>query len=260
MLRPLLQAWLRLQCQMIPGAIGAYSTLKIGTGAAATASVRWPSGYSPSPRLLDVARWSLAERTPVAQATIPGGETAHRNVLHAACLLAQGDRVVGVVAFEIEASVQQRDALVQLLRWGAAWLDQLLRVQIAATHRDAVLVKISHAALTQDGVEAAAIRITTELATRLRCDRVSLGLIEGGRVRLCALSHGADFDRRSNFVVALETAMDEAVANKVAAVWPQDTPVQAAPALTAHRQLAEAKGGVAILRSPCARRKAWSGR
>ncbi len=52
--------------------------------------------------------------------------------------------------------------------------------------------------------------VLSEAAVRLGCDRVSMGSVRGGRIRLLALSQAANFSRRIDLTRALEAAMDEA--------------------------------------------------
>ncbi len=57
---------------------------------------------------------------------------------------------------------------------------------------------------------SAAITLCNELAAKFECDRVSLGWIEKGYVRLKAMSRTEDFNRRMSAASALEAAMEEA--------------------------------------------------
>ena len=63
--------------------------------------------------------------------------------------------------------------------------------------------------LQHDRHRAAAYSLVAELAVRFSCERVSLGVVRRGRVRLYAVSHATRFDRRTNLVRAIESAMNE---------------------------------------------------
>jgi RND family efflux transporter MFP subunit len=73
------------------------------------------------------------------------------------------------------------------------------------------------------------MKVATELATRLNCDRVSIGLTRGDRIRMQALSHVAVFDARSALVRDLEAAMEEAVDQDATVVYP---PIPGVPRVT----------------------------
>lgn len=68
----------------------------------------------------------------------------------------------------------------------------------------------------------AAMRLCNEMCSRHRCERVSLGWLEGGYVRLQAISHTDQFDRKTEAVQLLEAAMEEALDQNAEIVWPQD--------------------------------------
>jgi hypothetical protein len=81
--------------------------------------------------------------------------------------------------------------------------------------------------------------VTNELATRLRCDRVSLGVVgRSGTVRLRAVSHSANFRRESRLVDAIENAMDEAIEQRHCVAYPL-LPAMGRAVTIAHRTLAE---------------------
>jgi hypothetical protein len=67
---------------------------------------------------------------------------------------------------------------------------------------------------------ATALAFCNALATRFKCDRVSLGWQERGYVRLRAVSRTEKFDRQMAAAQALEAAMDEALDQDEEVVWP----------------------------------------
>ena len=67
---------------------------------------------------------------------------------------------------------------------------------------------------------ATAMAFCNSLASRFKCDRVSLGWEERGYVRLRAISRTEKFDRQMAVAQALETAMDEALDQDEEVVWP----------------------------------------
>jgi hypothetical protein len=58
--------------------------------------------------------------------------------------------------------------------------------------------------------QAAAMAFVSRLATKLECDRVSLGFEHRGHLRVRALSHSAEFGKQMNLVRDIGSAMDEA--------------------------------------------------
>jgi multidrug resistance efflux pump len=67
---------------------------------------------------------------------------------------------------------------------------------------------------------SAALAFCNEIATRFRCDRASLGWLEGGYIRLRAISRTEQFDRQMAAAQALEVAMEECLDQDEEIVWP----------------------------------------
>ena len=67
---------------------------------------------------------------------------------------------------------------------------------------------------------AVAMTLCNELAARHKCDRVSLGWLEGDYVKLQAISHTERFERKMEAIRALEQTMEEALDQDELIVWP----------------------------------------
>jgi len=62
--------------------------------------------------------------------------------------------------------------------------------------------------------------LCNELATRLRCQRVSLGFLEGRYVRLQAISHTDTVGRQMKLTQDIEAAMEECLDQDVEVIYP----------------------------------------
>ncbi len=91
-----------------------------------------------------------------------------------------------------------------------------------------LLFDLLSSTLGQTGYEACARAFVTELATRLQCDRVSLGRVSNGRVMLLALSHSSSFSPKTTLARAVTAAMEEALDQRQTIVLPPlpTTPTQ----------------------------------
>ncbi len=69
----------------------------------------------------------------------------------------------------------------------------------------------------------AALAFCNGIATRFRCDRASLGWMEGGYIRLRAISRTEQFNRQMAAAQALEVAMEECVDQDEEILWPAGT-------------------------------------
>jgi hypothetical protein len=72
----------------------------------------------------------------------------------------------------------------------------------------------------QERFHGAAVAFVTALATKLNCDRVSLGFQRKGAVEIVALSHSAQFGADTNLLRAIAAAMEEALDQESTVVFP----------------------------------------
>ena len=119
--------------------------------------------------------------------------------------------------------------------------------------RSAAVLALQAQALAHAHVDAAAAAVVDKLALLLCCERVSLSLYIGGRLRVVAISGAADVQERNGAVARLAAAMTEALDQRLSVVHP--LPSGASPAITlAHQELAQANGQAAIYTVPVATR------
>ena len=109
-------------------------------------------------------------------------------------------------------------------------------------------LQITARALSQDSSAEAATSVVTELATRLSCERVSIGFREGRELKLYALSHSARYESRQNLIKRIEAAIEEAVDQKETLFYPATD--KSTFMLQAHDELAKNHGGSFICTVP----------
>lgn len=221
MLEAVAQTWLGLQCQTIAGVCE--GTILIGGPGQRLVDpvARWPKGTSPFADLVDAGQEAIDERAVVVR-TREAGSSGPSSII--ALPFGAGGNVAGAVSVRVdlgpvESSESDCKSVVDLLQTRVVSLGVLAR-EADAKERVVTALEIVAVALEQQTLGGAAISIATELATRLYCERVSIGLYVGDRIRLKALSHVAVFDRRSALVQDLEAAMEEAVDQDATVIYP----------------------------------------
>ena len=80
---------------------------------------------------------------------------------------------------------------------------------IAHSHQH--VLQLATAVATAEGFESAAMNLCNELATRTGAGRVALGWIKGRTIRVKALSHTEQFDKKQDLIKQLETVMEESI-------------------------------------------------
>jgi biotin carboxyl carrier protein len=203
-------AWLALQCRIIPSSRAGLLLLEGEAGAFTPAAI-WPDPLQDVTYLGATAEEALRDRRGVMR------RDEARDGAYIAYPIEIRQKLHGVVVVDTAArEASDLQPILRQLHWGAGWLEALFwRRQANEAERplghariglDLVAVAGEHRRL-----KASAIAVANELAARLRCDRVSIGLEKRGRVRLVAMSHSASFQRKSQLVAAIENAMDEAL-------------------------------------------------
>lgn len=218
------QKWLNAQCGMISGVIRAV-VCSTGDDTSRDAQpgllAQWPlDATGMPPKLVETGQSAAQKQSVVIQ---PGDADAAAPLCIVAAPLLSSDHEQLAVALELPDAVRrQQQALVQILRWGATWFSLLWkgRHTRSGTDRLADIVEMLASSLGRPEFDATATIAVTELAARLNCNRVSLGLMQRRHVEVCAISNSARFDARSNLVRNIAAAMDEAVDQNASVVFP----------------------------------------
>ncbi len=251
-------AWLAYQCESTPGALSAALVLGPPDVGPFAPMAFWPDPQGGAPRLVDVAEQALAERRAVVV------ELSNPPSLSLALPLEIDGHLHGVLAFEVNAIDRQRaDAVLLGLRWGSAWVAAYIQRQsqldsLSTEQRLMAVLDQMAAVLEEDGYEAACRSLVTELATRLDCDRVSLGVVRRGHAQTVALSHSAQTAKRSNMIQAIGAAMDEAIDQKALIRYPPQ-PGDEILVEREHRLLASEHGSGSVLTVPLMGGERFSG-
>jgi RND family efflux transporter MFP subunit len=248
------KAWLGLQCQLVPGASGGVVVLgeTPEEGPFAPAAL-WPDKAVFDEALSAAIELCMSERRPVAEDG-PRGEAD--GVALAAHPVMIGGKLCGAVGLRLDPTHAPPAAeLFRQLRWGGGWIEALLRRdenagRAAVTERTVTALELVAGALEQVRFKPACTAIVTDLALRLDCDQVAVGFL-GSRssVKVVALSHSAQFGRRMNLVRRVANAMDEALDQEAAVLWPLGADWEYR-ITHAHGELAESLGGGTILTVP----------
>jgi len=220
-------AWLALQCGQLCG-IGAAAVL-VGApeeGRPYAPVAVWPDKQGGLQRFAEAAQRAINERRGVVISRESAGDGSSRSCYDIAYPVHVAGRVQAVVVLEADsrpAATLHDD--VRRLQWGAAWLEVFFnRSRLAATaaaqDRLQTIVGIVAAIVPNKSFQGAAVALATELAARFRCDRVSIGLVRRGGIRVQAISHSALFGKNTDLIRAIGAAMDECFDQQACVVFP----------------------------------------
>jgi multidrug resistance efflux pump len=253
----LCQAWLALQCRMIGGVSAGLVLLERPETESVAPVAAWPRGFEDPQRLATVVERALSERRGIA---VRGdeGEPAQAEsgpAYQIAYPVAVGRKIHGVAAVELAPRTQtELQSALRQLQWGVAWIQNLVLrrgadVGAREKARVAPALELAGMILEEPSFQGAATVAVTELATRLDCDRVSVGFFQGSQVKVRALSHSAQFGKQMNLIRSIGIAMGEGIDQQAVLVYPE--PENGShQVLRAHEQLARSHGDSAICTVP----------
>ncbi len=220
------RAWLALQCRLVSGATRGVVVLgEPDTGPYAPAAY-WPDEEAKVPGLTAAAELAMAERRGIVQGAADDQPASTQSDCFLACPFLVDEQLYGVVAVAVEARpASQLRAVMRQLQWGASWIEVMVRRNTVQGDRDLLeqmmaALDLVATALDEDRFQTACNAVATELALRLDCDHVSIGFLRRGRVKVVALSHAAQFGKRMNLIRDIGAAMDEAVDQDAAILYP----------------------------------------
>lgn len=247
-MKSVFQAWLTRQCT---------------SGASSSRGSLWVCKAPGSPPELLACHPHAASAGPpewdehciAAEAVLAAGRAVVRGGDERDLLAAPGSCAglsVAAVVEQPKVSPREQAAALDVLERALGWLAWSLQLERpseppAAKSRAASGAGLERTldllaiALEPRPVAATVLAVTTELASVLGCERVSLGHLGGDELVLDAISHTAQLDPRSHLWRDLVVAMQEAIDQDAVVVYPApegETPMAAA----AHRQLADQHG------------------
>jgi multidrug efflux pump subunit AcrA (membrane-fusion protein) len=255
------QAWLGLQCGIVGGVTAGLLLLRTTPHPDAppyAPAAAWPDAQQDLNQLAQVAQQAAGERRSVVARCHSGtlGQMQTTGIMVAHPIGAGGEGPFAIIAVSVGPRPGlDPQAVARQLAWGAGWLEMLLtrqradegaqRVARAAVGLDLLAVAGEHRQL-----DASAMALSNELAGRLHCDRVSIGIVNRRRngVRLKAMSHTATFVRKSQTADSIENAMEEALDQNTVVSFPPTASTERRIAV-AHKSLANAAGGRAAVAS-----------
>ena len=251
------QSWLPLQCLRLTGVRCAMILLGAPDKGPYTPVAVWPDTKQRMHHLTGTAERSLKERRGILVDThsLPPAETPYSERFQIAYPIEVDGKINGTVVLGVDAVERKavQDTMRQL-HWGAAWLEVLIRRTQAKdsareNERLQTIFDLIVSAVEFESFHASAMGLVTRMATRLGCDRVSIGFEAGRRIRVNVMSHTAEFGKQTNLVRAIGAAMDEAADQAATVVYP--LPMEADPVvIRAHEELSRRHGSGAVCTVP----------
>ncbi|MGE0222145.1 MAG: HlyD family efflux transporter periplasmic adaptor subunit [Acetobacteraceae bacterium] len=250
-------SWLAVLCSQIDRVSGALLLLGPDAEGAYTPAAVWPDATRDLQYLTPAAQRVLAERRGVVLAPDGASPPTRDQPAHIGYPIEVSGTLHGVVALDMppgpEIGLQRA---LRLLHWASVWLVDEFRKR-ALEERQRRLDQVSLAmdlvatAAQERRFAPAALAVANEIAGRLQCDRVSIGMEHDGDIEVKAISHTATFNTKMSLVRRIADAMDEVLDLDATIVWPP--PRESDSGAIAHAELARDFKDVAIASVPLMR-------
>ncbi|MDX1775502.1 MAG: HlyD family efflux transporter periplasmic adaptor subunit [Desulfobulbales bacterium] len=253
--------WLVIQCSMLHSVHAAAVYLVPQVNSPLSPIVSWPETFQPSGRFNETAQRVALEGKCIASLVTETGksETDANRIFLLACPFPLENKDQGTVVFQLQiGSDRELQNAMHQIQWGTIWLENLVRdkrLRDAAkpyellNKRLMTIFDILAAVLEESRYTAAATVAVTELATRIDCDRVSLGFSRKSLTTVVAVSHSAKFARHMKLVTSIGAAMDESIDQGATVLYPPAAD-QKEMICRCHEVLQDVHGSRAILTVP----------
>ncbi|WP_321419870.1 efflux RND transporter periplasmic adaptor subunit [uncultured Desulfobacter sp.] len=259
------RCWLAIQCSMLANVRRAIIVLSDPEKETFTPRAMWPEQGKNSGRLTEVAERVLEEQCGllVELEDEEIGSGSNGPTYGMAYPIFTDGRFYGLVALEISANSEDHiKRTMDQLQWGASWMEVLLwreknKESTAAFDRLKASVDMLADVLSEENLTGASLAFVTELATRLECDRISLGFVKNKRVKIQAVSHSSRIADNMNLIRRIAQAMEEAVTQGQVVFYP---PRQNQNRIVRdHDALFRQHGAANILTIPCYDKDRYTG-
>ncbi len=238
-----LAAWLALVCNMVPAVAAARVTLGARHDSGFETSAAWPPGAALEPDVV-----ALSDRVRVDGEPLVMVQVGATNVVILARRMSRSPHADAVLVLKLlQLSDDQRETLIKLIDWSAAWLQFVLDGE--SGHLGAARLDLVSAALSAPDFREAATAMAIRVALIAGADSASIGLARGDRIELLARSHSATLDSATISNRALIAAMEEALDEDCAVAMPP-LAADSGVANFAHSQLRVQEGAVAVCTLP----------
>lgn len=246
------EEWLDWQCRMVSGVhYGAVFLVRNAGHGGFLPTASWPGEINDPSTLRMVAEKAVSNAALASQNEAIGAGPDSEVADFVAYPLFDGHEVVGAVALSLAIrSEVQRQAVLQLLQWGKAWLESIVNGE-SADRSAASVFALEMVSLVSRDLPLAVVGhdLCNSLAERFECSRVALGIWSGLQIRVLSMSHQVQFDRRVSHVEHLEFAMEECVDQGSIVTLPAES--ESDQALTkAHVQLLQEDGNGSVCSVP----------
>lgn len=246
-----INSWLMLQCKLLAGTVRSVALLGEPDQGPYRPVASWPKAAGTTPGLSNAAASALHQRRIVVRGKESAPEAAKQQGDIVACPISKDGALLGAVAVEITSrSRAEQQAAAASLAANSVWLQLLMHQQPGGDDSQPVaVVDLVAACVEHSHFEAASKSAVTEFATKLGCERVSLGFVRHDHAEVRTMSGTANTHLKMHVTRAVGAAMDEAIGQDARIDFPKAS-TGSFHANRCHEELAKLCGGGAVCTIP----------
>ena len=240
------EKWLATICAQLPGVHSAVFMVPDTENNALHLLARYPADLEQQQDFFATVKYALKKKGEVclSKAHVIDGEAMD----YFAKPVFIRARLAGVIAIKMKhLPASKHLAVFGLLKRGIQWLGLASFEQPEQDDFYSDVVGVLAGCFEQGSYQQGLMRLVAELTSHFGCERVAYAERRGHHCQVVALSNSAGFDHRSNLVRKIADAMDEAIEQDSAILFPgnDSTLIQ-----RAHRELARKHGAGSIATIP----------
>jgi len=242
------EKWLETLCSLLPGVHSAVFMVPDQSNEQMHLLARWPEELDKYQDFFATVKYALKKRGEVclAKAQVVDGQALD----YFAKPVYIRSRLVGVLAIKMNhLPTNKHLAVFHSIKRSIKWLGlaSFLKSENARDNFYGDVVGVLASCFEQGGYQQGLMRMVAELSSQFNCDRVAFAEFRNHHCELIALSNSAEFDQRSNLVRKIADAMDEAVEQDSAILFPDK---ESKVIQRAHQELARKFGSGSIATVP----------
>jgi len=179
----------------------------------------WPADLAQSSDFMPIVKHALKKQKQVFTPNIAGNETNSFGFFALPVYIEA--ELLGVIALKTEHCTPERqDDIFSLLQKSTQWLRLANNNKNHLDDNYAKIVSLLAACFEKNSYQEGLLQLVTELAHKFNCDRVAFAEYKDHYCHVVALSNSIKFDNRSNLIQKIASAMEEAIDQDIALIFP----------------------------------------
>ena len=211
--------WLEIICSTLPGTDAAIFMMSDQKRKQLKPMAKWPDQFSQANDFAEIVKYTVKKKEPACFAHAHESEHQAFDLFSVPFIVKS--ELAGVLVVRLKAMPEHRHkSILSFLKQSLKWLKLANTSQGPDDEFFSRIVALLASCFEQTTYQQGLIGMVSELTTAFECERVAFAEYKNHYNTVTALSNSADFDKQSNLIQALSSAMDEAVEQDNIIVFP----------------------------------------